>query len=179
MPSPELQALYNKYHGVLKPMIAEYESRNEDFVTPLLEDLPDMFDHVALYENTLDKSHIAEAMKHLDNAIDAVRTCLLGSMMVDVEKFRSRFPEGVLMAIKEGHFYGKFITLETKVRECKDSDPARAYDILKEMEGMMMSVHGASLSMGLLFDNRLIVIGKWVITILIALIVNWIILKLI
>ena len=179
MPEPELQPLYDRYHSVLKPMIAEYESRNEDFVTPLLIDLPDMFDYIALYEKSRDDAHVKEAMRHLDSAIDAVKTCLVGSMMKNVEQFKSRFPDRVLMAVKEGHFYGKFVSLESKVRECKESNLTQAYDYLKEMENMMQAAHDASLATSLLHDNKSIVAGKWIITILIALIVNWAIMKLI
>lgn len=50
MLNPQLKPLYDRYCSELKPLIAEYESRNENFVTPLLHDIPSMFDNIALYE---------------------------------------------------------------------------------------------------------------------------------
>ena len=178
MPAQELQPLYDKYHSVLKPLIAEYESRNEDFVTPLLIDLPDMFDHVALYEDTREGSHISKAMYHLDKAIEAVRTCLVGSMIEAVERFRSRFPDTMLMTLDGGKFYGEFTSLERQLRECKDADLERAYKLLKEMDSMMQSAHASSLSSGILIDSPNIVCVKWIISIVVALIVNLIIFSL-
>ena len=50
MLNPQLKPLYDRYRLELKPLIAEYESRNEDFVTPLLHDIPSLFDNIAMYE---------------------------------------------------------------------------------------------------------------------------------
>lgn len=175
----DLQPIYEKYHSVLKPMVAEYESRNEDFVTPLLTELPFMFDHVALYNRTKEPEHMEKANECLENAIGVVRTCLVGSMMEDVNKFKSRFPDRVLMVLNEGHFYGPFKELEESVRINKNSNPAEAYALLKKMENMMAGVQGGALASSLLLDNRTVKIWKWTVTILLALIVNWIIVKLI
>ena len=58
MLNPELKSLYDKYRLELKPLIAEYESRNENFVAHLLHDIPFMFDNIALFEvGLVDKIH--------------------------------------------------------------------------------------------------------------------------
>lgn len=174
---PGLKSVYAKYHSVLKPLIAEYDSRNENFVTELLSDLPEMFDRVAIFSCNHEPKYQQAAEQALDNAIATMRTSITGSMMENVVQFKSRFSKNVLMALDGGHFYGRFSDLEKEVKTNKTSNPAKAYTSLKSMEGMMNKIHTTSLAANLLVDNRRTIIFKWIISTLIALIVNWIIIS--
>lgn len=169
---PKFQPLYDRYNRVLKPLIAEYESRNEDFVTPLLTDLPEMFDHIAIYRPTNDEKNITAASQHLDKAINEVRTCVVGSMMVNVKKFKSDLTLPVLKALGSGHFYGQFSSLEQQVRKYKDSDMEKTYSLLKSMETMMNNNHDGVLVASQIKDSHPTVVTKWIVSIIIALLLN-------
>lgn len=178
----ELKDIYDKYHSDLKPLIAEYESRNEKFAATLLHDLPVMFDHIALYDRdvvTNKNKHKEKANESLDNAINNLRTYLIASMMENVKLFQSRFSKQFLMTLDSGKFYGKFKKLEGEVRAQKGQNRYEAYCKLRTMEKMMNDCHAETLAKTLLLDNRHITILKWVITILISLIVNYFIVKLV
>lgn len=179
---PELQPIYDRYLKELKPLIAEYESRNEDFVTPLLLDMPDMFDCIALYSDSTSSSEKDEYMKQADvalnRAIANLHTCLVAGMIENVQQFKSYYPETVLMTLQEGRFFQKFIDLENEARSLKDSNRAKAYTILKEIDVMITSCHASSLVSQLLVESRETTWLKWIFTILVSLIVNVLILYL-
>lgn len=181
MLNQQLKPLYNRYRSELKPLIAEYESRNENFVTPLLNDIPAMFDNIAMYEKastTEDKEEYRiDAEKCLDTAIGNLRVCLVASMMKDVNQFKSRFSQKILDTLDNGNFCGRFFRLEKEVRTVKDTDLQAAYLKLKEMEDMIAKCHAGTLATGLLSDNKLTTVFKWFFTIAIALIINFLILK--
>lgn len=179
---PELKTIYGRYLNELKPLIAEYESRNEDFVAPLLLDMPDMFDCIALYSDStspLEKEeYMEQADAALDRAIASLHTCLVANMIENVKQFKSYYSEAILMTLQEGKFFKKFIDLEDEARSLKDSNRAKAYTILKEMDAMIASCHASSLVSRLLVENRVITRLKWIVTILVSLIVNALILYL-
>lgn len=181
MLNQQLKPLYNRYRSELKPLIAEYESRNENFVTPLLNDIPAMFDNIAMYEKastTEDKEEYRiDAEKCLDTAIGNLRVCLVASMMKDVNQFKSRFSQKILDTLDNGNFCGRFFRLEKEVRAVKDTDLQAAYLKLKEMEDMIAKCHAGTLATGLLSDNKPTTVFKWFFTIAIALIINFLILK--
>ena len=178
----QLKPLYDRYISELKPLIAEYESRNENFVTPLLRDIPLMFDNIALYEkaSTVEEKEECrmEAEKCLDSAIKTLRICLVASMMENIKKFKSRFSKETFELLDGGKFCGKFFQLEREVIAVKNSDLKLAYNKLKEMEDMIEQCHGDTLTSSLKEDSRKMTIAKWLLTIGIALLVNFLILKL-
>lgn len=192
MLNPELKSLYDKYRLELKPLIAEYESRNENFVAHLLHDIPFMFDNIALFEVSSSGKdvYIADAEKRLDQAIYNVRFCLVGSMMMDVKRFKSRFSKASLELFDSGKFYARFIQLENEVRSIKNiafkhsygkisgEDLKQAYDKLKKMEDLIAQYHDGALVNGLMKDNTVVTICKWVFSIAIALLFNYLIQKL-
>lgn len=181
MLNPQLKSLYAKYRTELKPLIAEYESRNENFVTPLLHDIPSMFDNIALYEKATTaeekEEYRADAEKCLDKAIENLRVCLVASMMKDVNQFKSRFSQKTLDALDNGKFSGRFFGLEKEVRTLKDTNLQATYLKLKEMKDMIAGCHAGTLAMGLLSDSKFITAFKWFFTIVIALLINILILK--
>ena len=176
MLDPAVKPLFDKYNAVLKPLIAEYESRNENFVTSLLIDIPDMFDNIVLFTSSHQQEYLNEASRSLDNAIAAMRVCLIGSMMENIETFKSRFPDNHLKILDGGLFYGEFNRLINLVRDYKDIDQEKTYHLLVETEEMIVSVHSSSSTVRLLSEKKWIGISKWIITVVIALIVNFLIL---
>ncbi len=134
---PTLQSLYDDYLDSLKPLIAEYESQEEDIVPSLIENLPFMFDRIVALSKNHKEEEKEEATKLLKQTISDVRVCLIGSMMEKMAKFNKEYPTSVLLSLKNGQFYHEYKKLENRVRECKDSDQEQAYSLLKEI----MSIH--------------------------------------
>lgn len=75
--SLSVQDLYTRYRIELKPLVAEYESENEMFVSSWLDKLSKMFDRVALSETECEPAKQEEQLKiayaHLDSAISDAR----------------------------------------------------------------------------------------------------------
>ena len=154
---------------------------SEKALTPLLRDIPLMFDNIALYEkaSTVEEKEECrmEAEKCLDSAIKTLRICLVASMMEDVNHFKSRFSQEILDTLDNGKFCGKFSRLEKEVRAVKNTDLQTAYRKLKEMENMIAECHAGTLATGLLSDSKITTVFKWLFTIVVALIINFFILK--
>ena len=176
----ELVSLYDKYLNELKPLVAEYEARNENFVASLLNDLPVMFDNVVLFnvDGANKKKYLDKANECLNNSINTLKHYLTASMMENVTLFQSRYPKEFLMTLNRGQFYGEFEELETDVRCYKKTNPEKAYNSLRRMEEMINTCDLDVLTKNFIFDNKRTTIFKWVITILSSLVVNYIILML-
>ena len=75
--SLSVQDLYTRYRIELKPLVAEYESENEMFVSSWLDKLSKMFDRGALSETECEPAKQEEQLKiayaHLDSAISDAR----------------------------------------------------------------------------------------------------------
>ena len=69
----EVDNLYARYRSELKPLVAEYESQNEQIMPSCLVSLAQMFDRVALSETSRTEEerieHLTAASGHLDTAI--------------------------------------------------------------------------------------------------------------
>lgn len=175
---PELQTLYDDYLNVLKPLIAEYESQEEDIVPSLLENLPFMFDNIVSFSKTHKVEAKNTASQHLEQAISDVRVCLIGSMMENMRDFNNKYPTSVLLPLEKGQFYHEYKDLEKQVRACKDSDHEKTYSLLKEIMRKIEGVHDSSMIVNLIRDNRGTFFYKCIITIVFSIFVNWLILKL-
>lgn len=176
----EQRAIYCRYFSELKPLIAEYESRNENFVAPLLVDLPIMFDSIAL--SNIDKVnkdvHLKDANDSLDKSICILKRYITANMMKDVKQFKSHNPKQLLLTLNNSQFYGEFKGLEDEVRLVKDNkhEIEKTYSLLKQMRAMISECQMELLTKRHLFDNSTTTILKWILTVLIGLIANYIIL---
>lgn len=180
----ELTPLYDKYNQVLKPLISQYESRNESFVTPLLNDLSDFFDAIASYSEgefngdlEVKKSCFQDAESSLLSAVKSCRLYLIATLTLVVKKFKNRFSTIILMTLDKGKFIGKFNALYQTAKKSKNSDIEKTYNSLIELEKLINEVKIDALVHSLLVENKYVFWGKVVITILISIIVNYIILK--
>lgn len=178
MLDPKLAQIYQKYNEVLKPLIAEFESRDEIFVTPLLKDLPQMLDSIFSYSLTKEDCHLESAECQLNNAINTVRFFLNASLMKEIKEFKARFPENILMSLDNGHFYATFINLESEARANKENSPEITFKCLKQMKSMIDDGFDSSLIATLRMEKKKEIIGKWVASIIIALLINALILVL-
>lgn len=176
----KLSAIYYRYFSELKPLIAEYESRNENFVAPLLVDLPIMFDCIALFniDRANKDAHLEEANNSLNKAICILKRYITADIMEDVNLFKSRNPKQLLLTLDNGRFYGKFKGLEDEVRLVKGNknEVEKTYSLLKKMRAMISECKMELLTKRHLFDNTTTTILKWILTVLIGFIANYIIL---
>lgn len=180
MLNQDLKLIYDKYRSELRPLIAEYESRNELFVTPLLHELPAMFDNIALYclnpkDSDMEK-YKESADACLDTVIGDLKRCIVASMMVHIKQFKSLFSKQILHAIDGGRFYIKFIKLETEARKDESVNKETAYLKLKEMELMIENCHASKIIISL-SHNKLLNIIEPIVAIVFALIIDYLVYK--
>lgn len=177
--STSVQELYKSYRTTLKPLIAEYESQNEAFVTSWLDYISQLFDRIALSEtedNTSKKQeHLEMASKHLNDAIRDARRSVMASMITRIGTFKSRYGKDVIQRMGDGKFIGPFNALEDEVRQAKDYDDSLAYDKLLQMTTMIQKGHGSALANSLTTDGKQMTILKWVVSILVSLIITYVV----
>lgn len=180
----ELIPLYDRYNRDLKPLISQYESRNEEFMTELLNYLSDFFDSIATFSKGSFESDTKnmdvskrDAEMYLEQAIELCRYCLVATLTLNTKKFKKRFSTLILTTLDEGKFYGEFKKLYTTARKYKKTNMETTYKSLLQIEKLindnMMDVRTHSV----LAENKYMILGKAVITILISIFVNYIILK--
>ena len=164
-----IQELYVLYRKELKPLIAEYESQNERFVTSWLIELSQMFDRVALFETEMNADdrniHLKKAAGHLNQAISDGRRAVVSSMMDCVAHFKKRYGKDVIDRMCDGKFVGPFYALEKEVRQAKDTDEVLTYAKLSEMVNMIQKGHASALANSLAMDDKFVTWLKWIITI--------------
>ena len=177
--SRSVQDLYTRYRTELKPLVAEYESENEMFVSSWLDELSQMFDRVALSETeckpVMQDEQLRIAYAHLDSAISDARKSVMASKMTIIEKFRTRYNTNNLSSVDNGRFIGPFLALEKEVRYAKDTDQVLAYGKLSEMVSLIQRNRSSILVNTINSDSKRMTVLKWLVTILVSIITAYII----
>jgi hypothetical protein len=177
--SRSVQDLYTRYRTELKPLVAEYESENEMFVSSWLDKLSHMFDRVALSETeckpAMQEEQLGIAYAHLDSAISDARRSVMASKMTIIEKFRKHYNTDNLSSVDNGRFIGPFLALEEEVRSVKDTDEVLAYGKLSQMVSLIQKNRSSILANTINSDSRRMTIMKWLVTILVSIITAYII----
>ncbi len=172
-----IEELYKKYCYELKPLIAEYEARNENSLPTMLETLGAFFDRIVLCETAPNKTewkiHLQEAETHLDNIISETRKCVVASLMSYINDFKRNIPDKIKLCLMDGKFIGLFNRLDTEVRNAKENDIVLAYEKLKEMECLVLQCQTSIKTLSLREDGKNTNIIKWVCSIIISLIVTY------
>lgn len=111
----EVENLYARYRSELKPLVAEYESQNEQIMPSCLVSLAQMFDRVALSETSESKeesmSHLSGASGHLDKAISDTKAGVVADHILTVLKFKQTYGQDIINTLKDGTFVGPFKAL--------------------------------------------------------------------
>lgn len=174
-----VQELYKSYRTTLKPLIAEYESQNEAFVTSWLDHISQLFDRIALSETedsfSKQQEHLEMASKHLNDAISDARRSVMASMITRIGTFKARYGKNVIERISDGKFVGPFNALEDEVRQAIDHNDTLAYDKLLQMITMIQKAHGSALANSLTTDGKQMTMLKWLVSILVSLIITYVV----
>lgn len=104
--------LYAKYNDELRPLISEFEGREEQFEEPILKSMAYVVDELSLCiqeENTDEQIyHYRKAQQNLDEAVTNSYKYLVYSHHKRLEKFKRRFTKHQLEQFDNGRFIGKF-----------------------------------------------------------------------
>lgn len=164
-----LAPLYTRYLKALRPIVIEYESREERFVEPLLTDVPFMFDNVAAYIKTGAYQNLERANNHLENAVHSVQEVLLASLINSDKVFRSQVPVEFRQVMGDGKFISKYEGLEKSARAAIErGDYDRAIAHLHECECLRENNKGSELSVSLLKDSTATIVVKALLTVLVS-----------
>lgn len=110
-----VEDLYRNYRATLKPLVAEFESQNEQILPSCLEDLALTFDRIALLETSEDenecKKHLKKASEHLEAAIRDTRDGVMASHIQTIDRFFRICGQETLEVVKDGNFIGPFLFL--------------------------------------------------------------------
>ena len=113
------KSVYSKYNNILKPLIAEQEARQEVFALPLLDNLAEMFDNVAMADGAGNEEGMQKFLSRsslmLDVCISQCYQYLVASLLDDIEKFEKQAPKKVRYHLDGGNFCGKYEPLRDEV----------------------------------------------------------------
>ena len=104
--------IYNRYNGELRPLISEFEGREEQFEEPILENMAYLVDELSLCVQSEDladqKNHFKTAQQNLEEAVTNTYKYLVVSHHKQLIKFKRRFSKHQLESYNNGKFIGKF-----------------------------------------------------------------------
>jgi hypothetical protein len=126
--------IYDKYNGELRPLISEFEGREEQFEEPILKNMAYVVDELSLCVQTnnsdTQNSHLDKALQNLDEAVTNSYKYLVFSHHRRLKKFKRRFSKYQMQQFDNGKFVGKFDDDSKKAKKCIRR--ARKQDVLME-----------------------------------------------
>lgn len=139
-----LQSLFLRYQNELRPLIIDFESREEEFLGPLLYGVPVMFDKVARFAQENDRRLLDEAEGSLNGLLSEVRSELLASYINSDNEFRRRYGDEVINAINGGSFSREYNRLRNEAKKAiGDGNMGKAIELFREIEHLREE-HGPS-----------------------------------
>lgn len=152
------KSIYSKYNNVLKPLIAEQEARQEAFALPLLDNLAEMFDNVAMADGAGCEEEYDKYLSHSSIMVDVcISQCyqyLIASYLDDIRKFEKQAPQKIRYRLDNGLFCGKYEPLRNEVSALVSKSIGmddvtalplyeEAYANLKKMSGLVLQQTGS------------------------------------
>jgi hypothetical protein len=172
----EVDNLYARYRSELKPLVAEYESQNEQIMPSCLVNLAQMFDRIALSETSKTEEerieHLNVASGHLNTAISDTKAGVVADRILKVLKFKRTYGQDIINTLKEGAFVGPFTVLENEVGQSIAADDGAALSKLGAMVDMINDSHASALAVSTIRDSRKTTFLKWGFTIIVSLLVT-------
>lgn len=114
-------AIYEKYNGELRPLISEFEGREEQFEEPILKSMAYVVDELSLCVQEEDPNkqqvHFEAAQQNLDEAVINSYKYLTYSHHKRLKKFKRRFSRRQLELFDNGKFVGSFSANSDKAEE--------------------------------------------------------------
>lgn len=133
----QISSLYNTYNEVIKPLIALYEAREEQFPTPVFNEIRAFNDHIAkCHLNDIDENQINEEIKlaerHIFRIIFDCYKFLNVSFHKEISEFENENRNIDLTIIDNGEFYPKYKKLkESAVQSVRAAKKVESLDIQK------------------------------------------------
>lgn len=113
--------LYDKYNSELRPLISEFEGREEQFEEPILKSMAYVVDELSLLVQKEDPNeqniHLKTAQQHLEEAVVNSYKFLVYSHHRRLKKFRKRFSRHQMELFKSGTFIGRFSADSNKAKK--------------------------------------------------------------
>lgn len=126
-----LKKHYNSYSYVIKPLVATYEAREQQFPTPIFNEIRAFNDHVSrcYLDDATDEfiqEEIKKAGRHTTRIILDLYKYLIISFDNEIKAFESRTKNVNISVVDNGEFYIKYKTLRDKsifaLREAKKKE---------------------------------------------------------
>ena len=118
----DFTTLYVKYNDELRPLISEFEGREEQFEEPILKSMAYVVDELSLcvQEENADEQeeHYGIAQKNLEEAVINSYKYLVYSHHKRLKKFNRRFGKRQLELFDNGKFIGKFSADSNQAKIC-------------------------------------------------------------
>ena len=133
----QISSLYNTYNEVIKPLIALYEAREEQFPTPVFNEIRAFNDHIAkCHLKKIDSNQINEEIKlaerHIFRIIFDCYKFLNVSFHKEISEFENENRNIDLTIIDNGEFYPKYKKLkESAVQSVRAAKKVESLDIQK------------------------------------------------
>lgn len=113
--------IYDRYNGELRPLISEFEGREEQFEEPLLENMAYVVDELSMCVQSDDSSsamiHYKKAQQNLEEALVNSYKYLVVSHHKRLRKFKRRFSHRQMEQFNNGKFVGEFCDNSKKAVE--------------------------------------------------------------
>lgn len=114
--------IYDRYNGELRPLISEFEGREEQFEEPILKNMAYVVDELSLCVQSEDPveqmNHFKTAKQNLEEAVTNTYKYLVVSHHKQLKKFKRRFSKQQMQHYNNGKFIGKFTADSKKAIEC-------------------------------------------------------------
>jgi len=136
--------IYVKYNGELRPLISEFEGREEQFEEPILKSMAYLVDELSLCvqaENSdAKKNHFDIAMQNLDEAVVYSYMYLVYSHDRRLKKFERQFSKHQMQLFDNGKFVGKFTDNSERAKDCCER-ASKKVNILDAKEDLKQAYH--------------------------------------
>jgi hypothetical protein len=133
----QISSLYNTYNEVIKPLIALYEAREEQFPTPVFNEIRAFNDHIAkCHLKKIDENQINEEIKlaerHIFRIIFDCYKFLNVSFHKEINIFENETRNIDLTLIDNGEFYPNFKRLKNSaIQYVRTAKKNESFDIQK------------------------------------------------
>lgn len=176
--------LYEKYNKVLRPLISEYEGREENFEEPLLKSMAYMVDNlsfcVGAENQEKQQNHFAEAQKNLEEAVVNAYKYLVYSHHRELKKFKRRFTKKQLEICNGGNLVGEFYADDRAARRAvikgrrsnnvldSMADYKKAYELYAGIEKMIAKFNASGVMLQHQYRGFLIETAKFVLSLIVS-----------
>lgn len=189
-----MEDLYRRYNEEIKPLVAEIEGRLEKFAAPLLLDMADMFDNIAMSELSDEDDRISFLSLAKTHGVElsiyhSYQYLVYALYTQRIRPFKMRCKRHVLMKLNNGMFYGEFMGLYKETRKLRKTVNLKKdcpedimtlktmYNNLRHMEDMIIEAEREIIHHERFTESNWIISLKWMASIAISVLVGFLFTK--